>query len=119
MDELWKGLAYLFPNARNPGDYALQDDGNGPYIAAWGLPDPIPTEAELTEAIAAYDAAEAQRKAEAQALRSQIVTLAQSAVGVRVDLLTAAQVRALVAILLWKGGALSNAGVVRPLGEWV
>jgi hypothetical protein len=118
MPELWKALAYLFPNAHNLAGYVIQDDGNGPYIAQWGLPDPQPTETELAAAIVAYDAAQAQRDTEAAALRQQIITLAQSAVGVRIDNLTAAQVRALVAILLWKGGALDKDGNVRPLGQW-
>lgn len=52
-------------------------------------------------------------------LREQIKTVAQSAVGVAYDQLTAAQVRALVAILLWKQGALNNDGTVKPLGQWV
>lgn len=116
--ELWKALAHLFPNAHPMRDYELRDDGDGPYIARWGLDDPQPTPAQLAAAIAAYDAAEAQRKTEAQALRQQVLTLAQSAVGVRVDNLTAGQVRALLVVLLWKGGALTPAGNVRPLEAW-
>jgi hypothetical protein len=64
-------------------------------------------------------AANEQARADAAALRQQVITIAQSAVGTRVDLLTAAQVRALIAVLLWKGGALDKSGVVRPLAEWL
>lgn len=118
MNDLWKGLAHLFPNARNLGDYVLRDDGAGAYIAAWYLPDPQPTPAQITAAIVAYDLAEQQRQQEAAQLRQQVITLAQSAVGVRIDALTAAQVRALVAILLHKAGALNPDGTVRALGQW-
>ena len=118
MTDLWKALAYLFPNARHLAGYELRDDGDGPYIARWDLPDPQPSEAELAAAVAAYDAAEAARRQADQQLRQQVVALAQSAVGVRVDALTAAQVRALLVVLLRKAGALDNGGTVRPLGEW-
>jgi hypothetical protein len=55
---------------------------------------------------------------QAAALRTQVVTVAQSAVGVVITNLTAAQVRALLAVLLWKGGALDKDGKIRPLVEW-
>jgi len=54
-----------------------------------------------------------------QTLRETVKTTAQSAVGVAYDALTAGQVRALFAILLWREGALNNDGTVKPLGEWV
>jgi hypothetical protein len=118
MHELWKALAHLFPDARPLIHYELRDDGDGPYIARWDLPDPQPSEAQLAAAIIAYDLAEQQRQQEAVQLRQQVITLAQSAVGIRIDLLTAAQVRALLVALLHKGGALNNDGTVRPLGQW-
>lgn len=95
--------------------------GGGPYLSVYVEPDglPEPTEAEILAMIVTLEAeAEAARVAAAQ-LRQQVRTTAQGAVGIRYDLLTAAQVRALVAILLWKEGALDNAGLVRPLSEWV
>jgi hypothetical protein len=70
------------------------------------------------EAPALIAAAEAERTAQQQ-LRQRIVTLAQSAVGVSIDVLTAAQRNALIACLLYKEGAITTAGVVRPLGEWL
>jgi hypothetical protein len=60
-----------------------------------------------------------QERQDATALRAQVITIAQTAVGTRVDLLTAVQVRALIAVLLWKGGALDKSGVVQPLASWV
>ena len=56
---------------------------------------------------------------DAAALRQQVVTIATSAVGMGVDLLTAVQVRALIACLLWKQNALDRSRIVRPLAEWL
>jgi len=111
-------LQHLFPSADPTRDYVVQDDGDGPRIAAWNLPDPQPTLAQLQAASDAYDAIAAQAASEAQALRTQVVSVAQSAVGVVITSLTAAQVRALLAVLLWKNGALDTDGKVRPLAEW-
>ena len=50
---------------------------------------------------------------------SQIRTLAQSAVGVRLQDLTATQVKALLAVLLYKNGAINPADLtIRPLKDW-
>ncbi len=51
-------------------------------------------------------------------VRQAVLTLAQSAVGVRFDQLTAAQVRVLFAIVLRQAGALNADGTVRPLAGW-
>lgn len=48
----------------------------------------------------------------------QLINLAQSAVGVKVDELTAAQVRALLAIVLRKVGAVGPDLTVQPLPSW-
>jgi hypothetical protein len=45
-------------------------------------------------------------------------TLAGGAAGKLITNLTASEVRALVAVLLWKAGALTPDGAVRPLDEW-
>lgn len=117
--ELWKALRQLFPDAQPLRDYVLVDDGDGAYISAWNLPEPQPTPEQVTAAIVAYDAAQATAQTEANALRTRVVNLAQTAVGVQIDALTAGQVRALVAILLWKAGAIDSAGAIKPLGQWV
>ncbi len=116
---LSNALKYLFPNANPQRDYEIRDSGSGAFIAVWNLQAAQPTEAELQAASDAYDVAKATSDADAAALRTLVVTTAQSAVGVVITNLTAAQVRALVAILLWKNGALTPAGAVRPLNEWV
>lgn len=75
---------------------------------------------QLRALVAAHvpDPAYFQADRDASALKSRVVTLAQSAVGVRVDELAAGQVRALLVILLWQASALNRDGVVRPLEEW-
>lgn len=118
MAQLWKALTHLFPNAVPLRDYTIVERDGVQSIALWNLPQPQPTQAELEAAEAAYDAAQATQQQEATALRNQIVSIAQGAVGVRVDQLTAAQVRALQAILLWQAGALNNDLTIRPLGQW-
>jgi hypothetical protein len=68
---------------------------------------------------AAIDAAAATAATAHTAARALVVATAQAAVGVRFDQLTAAQVRALAAILFWQAGALDGNGVVQPLAGWV
>lgn len=63
-------------------------------------------------------AAETERQI-ALATRQRILTLAQSAAGVRADDLLAGQVKALLILLLHKEGALDKDGKIRPLGDWV
>jgi len=83
------------------------------------------TDAELAQqqvdaqAAAAQVAAQIQADQDAAAARALVVQVAQSAVGIRFDQLTAGQVRALAAILFWKAGALTKDGLVRPLADWV
>lgn len=52
-------------------------------------------------------------------LRNQILSVASSSVGVALNDLTATQVKSLLAIMLWKAGAVNKSGQVRPLAEWV
>ena len=40
-------LQTLFPGINFIKDVVVQDDGNGPYIAAWRRQEPMPTEEEL------------------------------------------------------------------------
>lgn len=62
---------------------------------------------------------ETTRQADRQAARDLVLPIAQPAVGARFDALTTAQLRALLAILLWDAGALDKAGMVRDLTLWV
>ncbi len=111
-------LKQLFPNADPLRDYEVRDEGSGPFIARWHLAQAQPTALQLQAASDAYDLAQAQAASEAEALRTQVRTVAQSAVGIVITNLTAAQVRALLAVLLWKGGALDKDGKIRPLTDW-
>lgn len=54
-----------------------------------------------------------------QARRGRIRQLAEGAVGTAVAELTLAEVHALLAVLLWRAGALDDSLRVRPLDEWV
>lgn len=88
--------------------------------ADWPPPLPAdPTPAESAATAAALQAAAQQAEQDAAALRTKVRTVAQSAVGTAFDQLTAAQLRALVGVLLWESGALDKNGVVRPLADWV
>lgn len=91
-------------------------------MAAPDWPPPLPTDptpAESAAAVTALDAAAQQTAADASALRQRILTVAQSSVGQSIDTLTAGQVRALVACLLYKASAIDKAGTVQPLGKWL
>lgn len=78
-----------------------------------------PTPGESAAAIAAREAALAAALAAAATKRAQILAIAQSTVGIRADLLTNLQLRALFGIILWEAGALDGGLLVRPLAEWV
>jgi XkdW protein len=124
--DAWKAFKHLFPDASPITDYRLTANGDGAELTEWGLGVPEPSAAEIDQAILDYDAAEAAKKqTEAEeetaitTTRNRIRTTAQSAVGVAFDQLTAAQLRSLVAILLWGEKALDRNGVIRPLAEWV
>jgi len=43
-------IEHLRPGLRAAVDYVIQDDGSGPYIAAWRSLEPQPTPAELAAA---------------------------------------------------------------------
>lgn len=78
-----------------------------------------PTPAEIAAAVQTLKAAAAAAQADSAALRQRVIQAATSAVGVQVDQLTAGQVRALIALLLWKQGAIDKAGAVLPLAGWL
>lgn len=49
-------VIHLFPGADPLADFEVRDDGEGPYIAVWNLPDPQPTLEQLEAAWADYEA---------------------------------------------------------------
>jgi len=96
-----------------PGHPLLRVGGLGDQIRI-EVPDDVDG-AAVAAIVAAHDAS---ALTAAETLKSQIDSLATSAVGVRLDQLTAQQVRALAAQLLLKAGAVANDMTVRPLPEW-
>lgn len=68
---------------------------------------------------AASEAANAQNDTDAATLRNKVVPIIQSAVGVSIDNLTAAQRNGLIVALLWNAGALNPDGTIKPLGQWI
>lgn len=111
-------LKQLFPTADPLRDWRVQDNGSGAAIVMWNLQATQPTPAQLQAASDAYDVAAAQAASDASTLHTQVVTVATTAVGTLITNLTANQVRALLAVLLWKQNALTPLGAVRPLAEW-
>ncbi len=77
---LWKALRHLYPTADPLRDYRLQDDGSGTYIRFWNtaILGPQPTDAQITAAIADYDAAQAAKTADRTALRDRLSALTSS-----------------------------------------
>lgn len=119
--ELNLGLKWLFPSGVPGVDWTLQDngDGTGPFIASWNRAEPQPNDAQIDAAITAAKAAAQQAETDAVALKQAVQNLAQSAVGVVIDQLTAAQRNALIACLLWKAGAIDKDMKIRPLAQWL
>lgn len=116
-DTLGSGTQHVFfLNARGTVESMLASA----WLATRGPLPTDPTPQESAAAIAARAAATQQAAADAAQLRQQIIALAQSAVGVRLDALTGPQVRALFALtVLRPAGAVAPDLTVRPLGEWL
>lgn len=83
-------------------------------VRTWRDPRPLPTlqalEAAWQEVLAARDAA--------ATLKAAILTTARGAEGKLLNALSAAEVRALMAILLWKAGGVAENATVKPLESW-
>lgn len=95
--------------------YRFLDDGS----YEWRGTGDVPSDQTITDAWTAYNTAQTAAATSATAARTAAVNIAGSAVGVAIGSLTAAQVRALVACLLWKNGALNSDGTVKPLASWL
>lgn len=61
-------IKQLFPIA-SLDDFTVQDDGDGPYIKAWNLPDPQPTPQQLEAAWQAWLAGEPAREAKEEEVK--------------------------------------------------
>lgn len=93
--------------------FTLDDDAR---VLTWSGPDAQPQ--DVAAVVATHQAALSQREQAINALRARVRALAQSAVGIQIDQLTAPQTRALVAVLLHKQGAIDTTGAIRPLADW-
>lgn len=80
--------------------------------------DQVIPQPSLAELQAAWSEIEAEGQQANQTLVN-IKNTAQSAAGVALADLTQAQIKSLLAILLWQAGGVDKDGLVRPLGEWV
>lgn len=67
---------------------------------------------------ATIDAAMAQAIADQSMIRSLVTATAQTAAGVGLGALTPAQVRSLLAIVLYQAGGVTADGKVKPLAQW-
>lgn len=76
--------------------------------------------AGITQAILTFDITTKSPEQEAKAQNlDRIKTAAQAAVGVALADLTTGQIKALMAVLLWRAGGVNTDGTVKPLGEWL
>jgi hypothetical protein len=77
-------------------------------------------QAQIESAIRNFDAAQLTPTQQQRAQNiAAIRTTAQSSVGVALVDLTAAQVRSLLACLLYKNRAVTDDGKIRPLTDWI
>jgi hypothetical protein len=89
------------------------------YDVSTGEQMSVPLSSEETAERTTIAATEQARQTSADAFRTQISALAQTAVGVRLQDLTQAQIKALMAILLYESGGVDPATLqVRPLEQW-
>lgn len=93
------------------------------WVSDPSAPSTRPTDAEVLTAANELENDEIEEQNNRNTTVQQVQNIAQSAVGVRIQDLTATQLQALLAILLWKERALEVENgtdvIVRPLNEWV
>lgn len=115
-------IPLILGRLRPTSEYHWKGDGLGVYadIGEWRDKTTIPpTEKEVYDDWDRYVTEKAQKETADNALKDRIIVLAQSAVGIQMDQLTQAQIRALMAIVLWKAGAVAEDGSINPLADWV
>jgi len=110
LDETLRAFAFFRGLSTRPGFVIVHLDDTA-----------TPTEqAQIESAVRSFDAAQltARQQQRVQNL-ANIRAVAQSAVGVALVDLTAAQVRSLLACLLYKNHAVSDDGKIRTLADWL
>lgn len=110
-------LGRLVPAA----EYHWKGSGYGSYadIGEWRSPGiPKPSEAAVYAEWDVYLAEQARATGRESVLHIRLSTPAESAVGVQVEQLSPAQVRALLVVLLQREGAIAADGSIKPLDTW-
>jgi hypothetical protein len=102
-----------------PGRYTLIATNDGVRLHGWPDDVPLPDSEVIRTTIAAIQQERETERLARAAERARLLALAQSAVGVRVDLASANQKWAIVALLMWQLGVLDSSGKIRPLAEWL
>lgn len=105
--------------ALSPGSGASVTRDDDEVRIAWQGAAPLPDETAIRTAILAIPQQQEEQTQRVIARRRRLQQLAQSAVGKDVATITPAEVRAMLALLLARFGALDASGAVRPLGEWL
>lgn len=112
-----KDYRLLLSRLRPTSEY--HDTGEAGYAGIGEWRDPAttkPTQDELDAEDVTYQA----ELSQAVTSRNAILTMAQTAVGVTLANLTQAQIKALMAILLYQAGGVDiKTMTVKPLSEWV
>jgi hypothetical protein len=104
-------ILHLYPDAVPSKDFIVQDDSDykGPYLAAWNLDEPQPTDEELKTAWEAYQEAEANKPpqlTEIEKLQAENAGLALELAQTKMQLNQIAQEQANVLLSLVEGGVL-------------
>lgn len=84
---------------RGPGTYP----GDNTVISAWNT----------------YNTSQQQAVNDVATAKAKAINIAQSTVGTNITDLTATQIKALIACLLFKSGAIDKNGVVKSLDTWL
>ena len=79
----------------------------------------VPNEADEKAIEAVVLAHDPNKPTEYEILRSKIKATAKSAEGVLLKDLTLGQIKALLAVMLWKAGGVSDDMTINKLGEWI
>lgn len=100
---------------------AVEGDAAGQTVYIT-VPESI-SKATVDAVLAAHDAAaivaaEAAQRQTDEDIRRQVFTAAAGAVGKSISTLTTTERNALIAVLLWRWGALSPTLTIRPLADW-
>lgn len=102
-----------------PAIEPLTPDGSS---RLYGYPDHVdllvPDGADETAIQAVIDAHDPAAPSEADQLRETVVAIAQSAAGVPINDLTTVQIKALLAVVIWRVGGIAPDMTIRPLNDW-